>query len=684
MKSSPGALRDIHTILWICQKKYETSDIKELYRLGVLTRQEQNWLEAGRAFLWRVRFGLHLLAGRKEDRLLFSYQRELAPSFSETGEQNTTILVENFMQTYYQHAIAISEVNDILMQHFRETMNPDRQKTPIKLNDRFSVCDGYLELNHELVFENNPSALMEMFVIMANNPQIEGVNSRTIRVVRKNLHLVNKSFRSDPKICALFIELLKSPFTLVTQLTRMRRYGILGRYIPAFGSIIGQMQHDLFHTYTVDAHTMLVIKNMRRFRYRSAREDYPIAYHCTRSIPKVELLYLAGLFHDIGKGSGLDHSIAGSSIAKKFCQSHKLSSTDTELVCWLVENHLYMSTVSQREDIYDPRVVIDFADRINSEVRLNYLYALTVADLNATNSRLWNSWRATLLRHLYLETRKVLRNRSEYQVDRDEMIKSHQERALEKVKGQYSIGRVQELWSNLGHDVFLRNTAKQIAKLTEDLLEHDLKTGPFVEVINLHSPLPGEGATQIHIYDKDKDALFARSVDCLTKQQLSVMDASINTNKNGICFDTYTVLDQYGEPIGHSSSRREAIKENLISHLSKTNSDFLEARVTSQRVARQLKEFKTKTEVQVSKTSSSSELTLRILAADRPGLLAIISRILLEHEYTISTAKIATLGENIEDTFVVQGRSDKSFVDKSLLPSLEQQIASKIDQALNM
>ena len=684
VKSSPGALRDIHTILWICQKQYETSDIEELAKIGVLTDQERDWLIAGRDFLWWVRFGLHLLAGRKEDRLTFAYQRELALKFSTTEQRDTKLLVESFMQQYYQHAIAISEVNDIIMQHFRETMHPEKTKASVRINDRFSVCNGYLELSDESVFENTPSALMEMFVVMANNPQIEGVHSKTIRIVRDSLHLINESFRSNKEICALFIKLLKSPFTLVSQLTRMRRYGILGRYIPAFGSVIGQMQHDLFHTYTVDAHTMLVIRNMRRFRYRSAQESYPIAYHCARSIPKVELLYLAGLFHDIGKGSGTDHSIAGSAVAGAFCESHKLSNADTELVCWLVENHLYMSTVSQREDIYDPKVVINFASKVNSEVRLDYLYALTVADINATNPSLWNSWRATLLRHLYLEARKVLRNQSEYQTDRGEMIKAHQERALEKIGDQHAIPKIEDLWSNLGHDVFLRNTAKQIAKLTEDLLSHNLESGPFVEVINLHSPLPGEGATQIHVYDKDKEALFARSVACLAKQQLSIMDASINTNKNGICFDTYTVLNQDGEPIESSSARRAEIKESLIQQLSDANSEFFEARMNSQRVTRQLKEFKTKTKVQVSNALSSSDLKLRILAADRPGLLVIISRILLEHEYTISTAKIATLGENIEDTFVIQGKSTETPLDKSLMSKLEQQIASKIDQALHL
>jgi [protein-PII] uridylyltransferase len=683
IKASPGALRDVHTVLWICQKIYGTTSPSNLTNLNVMTEQEREWLVKGRNFLWWVRFGLHLLAGRKEDRLTFSYQRELAAKFSRDESQDSKSLVEQFMQNYYRHAIALSEVNDILMQHFRETLLPSKQKTATKLNSFFCVSDGYLALNDPETFSKRPSALMEMFVLMANNPQIEGVNTKTIRLVRDSLHLIDDKFRSDPHVCKQFMELLKSPFAIVSQLTRMRRYGILGRYIPAFGAVIGQMQHDLFHTYTVDAHTMLVIRNMRRFRYRSAEKDYPIAFHCSRSIPKVELLYLSGLFHDIGKGSGQDHSIAGSMEAREFCKTHKLSAVDTDLVCWLVENHLYMSTVSQREDIYDPMVVSEFTSKVNSEMRLDYLYALTVADINATNSTLWNSWRATLLRHLYLESRKTLRHGQEYQADLTETLKAHQEKAIEKIDARFNRESIKKLWSNLGQDVFLRNNAKQIARLSENLLEHDLEIAPFVEVIDLHSPLPGEGATQIHIYDKDKEALFARTVACLSSLQLSIMDATITTNDNGTCFDTYTVLNLEGEPIEKSTEHRKIIKDRLIEQLIKQEPQDLKNQLSSRRIARQLKEFKTKTKVVVSTNNSSPDLSLRITAADRPGLLAIISQILVELDFTISTAKIATLGEKVEDTFVIHSRQQKGEIDKSELLALESKIAAKIDHVLD-
>ena len=682
IKASPGALRDIHTILWVCQKIYGTTNPKILANMKVITEQERDWLVQARNFLWWVRFGLHLLTGRKEDRLTFSYQRELAAKFSTSGSLDSQSLVEQFMQSYYRHAIAISEVNDILMQHFRETLLPSKQKTATTLNDFFSVRDGYLELNDPQTFDKRRSALMEMFVLMANNPQIEGVNTATIRSVRQSLHLIDDEFRSDPQICQQFMKLLKSPFALVSQLTRMRKYGILGRYIPAFGAVIGQMQHDLFHTYTVDAHTMLVLRNMRRFRYRSAEKDYPIAFHCSRSIPKVELLYLAGLFHDIGKGSGQDHSIAGSVEARRFCQRHELSLEDTDMVCWLVENHLYMSTVSQREDIYDPQVLSEFTARINSEMRLDYLYALTVADINATNSSLWNSWRATLLRHLYLESRKILRHGKEYQANLSETLKAHQEKAIEKIDSRFERESIKNLWNYLGQDVFLRNSANQIAGLTENLLQHNLDEAPFVEVIDLHSPLPGEGATQIHIYDKDKEALFGRTVECLSQLQLSIVDASINTNENGICFDTYTVLDLEGQPIDKSVTHREEIKDRLIQQLTAQKPNISQGQFTNRRIARQLQEFKTKTKVDISMSKSSPDISLRIIAADRPGLLAIISQILIELDFTISNAKIVTLGEKVEDTFVIHSRNHEQHISAPQIRDLEAKIEAKIDHVL--
>jgi [protein-PII] uridylyltransferase len=318
------------------------------------------------------------------------------------------------MQLYYRHVLALREVNDIVLQTFEETIVQGRRRPRMEaINERFRLRNQYMETTSPDVFARTPSALIEMFVVMANRRDIAGVRASTIREIRDNLHLIDDKFRNDPEVAELFLNLLRAPYTLVSQLTRMRRYGLLSTYLPEFSRIVGQMQHDLFHIYTVDAHTMTVIGNMRKFRYRKSQETYPVAHDCVLSVPKVELLYIAGLYHDIGKGRGGDHSQLGAVDAAQFCERHGLSVEDTDLVCWLVRTHLLMSSTAQRKDINDPDVIADFAREVINRDRLDYLYALTAADITATNPTLWNSWRASLLRQLYQHTRGFLEEGAE-------------------------------------------------------------------------------------------------------------------------------------------------------------------------------------------------------------------------------------------------------------------------------
>ena len=682
IKTSPGGLRDIHTALWICKRKFGTTDPQRLVELGVLTSTEMRWLVDGQRFIWWIRFGLHLIAGRKEDRLQFGYQRELAQrlGFVDTESQSG---VERFMHHYYRHVLALTEVNDILIQYFTEATVRVRKSRIEPINDRFQITNNYIEVCSDQVFAQNPAALLEMFVLMANRSDIAGVRASTIRLVRDHLHLIDEDFRNNPKHTKLFIDLLKAPYTLVSQLTRMRRYGILGRYIPAFGKIIGQMQHDLFHIYTVDAHTMMVIRNMRRFRYRASKQDYPVAYHCVHTIPKLELLYIAGLFHDIGKGRGGNHSELGIVDAADFCDRHELSEADTELVCWLVKKHLYMSSVSQREDIYDPDVVRSFAAEVKSEMRLDYLYALTVADINATNPTLWNSWRATLLRHLYNETRKMLRRGSESLVDRAATVAAYQERALERMATshpQIKPATILSIWQNLGDDFFLRHTPPQIAALTSELSLHDLATGPFVAIQDTRGDLPGEGATQIYVYSQDQAQLFATSVVALNQFELSVVDATVSTSNSGICFDTYTVLDASGKPLARDEKVRKAIQARLC--------EVIQAGATVQAMPkrllpRRLRELPSPTEVHIRPTTDGLASTVTILAGDRPGLLATISLLFVELELQLLSAKITTLGERVEDTFVVQTKQLAAVGPGEPTYILENTIRQRLDRSIN-
>jgi len=651
LKASPGGLRDLQTAMWIFQRHYGTDDPKDLERLGALTAQERVALEDGRRFLWWVRYGLHLLAGRKEDRLQFEFQRGLAERLG-FADTDARLGVERFMGLYYQHVLALREVNDIVLQYFDESILRQRERPVIEpINERFQIRNNYIEICHDQVLDETPSALLEIFVIMANRRDISGVRADTIRAIRDHLHLIDDDFRNNPTNTGLFMDLLKAPYTLVSQLTRMRRYGILGRYLPEFGRIIGQMQHDLFHIYTVDAHTMMVIRNMRRFHYRSSEEHYPVAYHCVRNLPKVELLYIAGLYHDIGKGRGGDHSELGAVDAIEFCQRHGLTEDDTRLVDWLVRQHLLMSSVAQRKDIYDPDVILEFATEVKSERRLDYLYALTVADINATNPTLWNNWRATLLRQLYGETRKALRRGLESPLDKQDSIQACRESALEKlIKRGLNEDLVLTIWAAGSDDFFLRHTPRQVADVTAAIASHE-GDGPLVMVLERRGQVSEEGATEICIISPDRERLFAITVSALSQLGLSVHDANIHTSDNGWCVNSFIVLDDSGRPPGRRAAERERLIQSLTDTLTDPDPDLSPPK---RRLSRQLKQLPTPTEVTLTSKDDDRRYEVSLVAADRPGLLASIGRLFADLGIDLIDARIATLGERVEDVFTIR------------------------------
>lgn len=680
IKTSPGGLRDLQTAIWVMARKFGTSDPEVLEKLGMLTPQERLWLDNGRRFLWWVRFGLHLLAERKEDHLQFEYQRTLAQrlGFADTSAK---LGVERFMLHYYRHIIGLREVNDILLQHFDETILRARERPRIvPINPRFRIRNNYIEATAPEVFSHQPSALLEIFVIMANRRDISGVRAETIRAIRDHLHLIDHGFRHDPVNTKLFIDLLKAPYTLVSQLTRMRRYGVLGRYLPEFGEVIGQMQHDLFHIYTVDAHTMSVIRNMRRLHYRSAEQDYPVAAHTVRNLPKIELLYIAGLYHDIGKGRGGDHSELGSRDVQAFAERHGLSSADTELVTWLVRQHLLMSSTAQRKDIYDPDVIHEFATEVKSEMRLNYLYALTVADITATNPTLWNSWRATLLRTLFGETRKALRRGLESPVDRQGTVRACQENALERLEERgLERAEVERLWAVPGDEFFLRHTPRQVADITRQMAAHDMDAGPLVMTVDLKGQGHNEGATEIVLFTHDQPNLFAASVAALNQLDLSVHDANIHTADNGLCLNTYVVLDDDGDPLARDGRARGRIGDTLRAAL-KDPATFPSA--VKRRTSRRLRQLTRATEVRLRNRRGTRHSELTIVASDRAGLLATIG--LLFHELGISvlSARITTLGERIDDVFDIVGENGKAIRDRERIYTLENTLRQRLDSKI--
>ena len=671
IKASPGGLRDLQTALWVCGRKFGSHNPAELERLGIVTAEESAWLANGRRYLWWVRYGLHLVAGRKDDRLQFEYQRALAERLGYVDTE-ARLGVERFMHEYYRYVLSLREVNDIILQFLEESLSRGKPRTE-PINERFRINNSHIEATHREVFACHPSALLEMFVILANRRDVAGVRAATIRLIRDHVHLIDEGFRANPENNRLFLALLKAPYTLVTQLTRMRRYGILSRYIPEFGDVVGQMQHDLFHIYTVDAHTMMVIRQLRIFRYRAQAENFPLAHRCVKTIPKIELLYIAGLFHDIGKGRGGDHSRLGAGDAVLFCQRHGLNKDDTELVEWLVLNHLIMSSTAQWRDIYDPEVVFDFAQLVRSERRLDYLYALTVADITATNPTLWNSWRDTLLSQLYSETRKLLEAGVESPLDKQATIRAGLEGAAEILADAgISESQAKPVWALFGDEFPLRHTPRRTAEVTALVLGHDPGKGPLVVVRNMTGQAPGGGATEIFVYAHDKPNLFAASVIALDRLRLSVYDANIRTSDDGLCFNTYVVLDENRQPL---RGDRDTLVERMAAAIAQPDIGSFGNR----RVPRRHKQLSRPTEAALVNRAGEPFSTLTLLTADRPGLLARIG--LLFHELGISVlgARIATLGERVEDIFYLQRIEGGPITDPEFRYALENTLRQTLD-----
>ncbi|AMR66186.1 [protein-PII] uridylyltransferase [Aquipseudomonas alcaligenes] len=678
VKGSPGGLRDIQTILWVARRQFGSLNLHSLVQQGFLVDSEYGMLAASQEFLWKVRYALHMLAGRAEDRLLFDHQRKIAALLGfEDGDGK--LAVERFMQKYYRVVMGVAELSELINQHFEDVLLREGERGAAQpLNSRFQVRDGYIEVTSQGVFKRTPFAILEVFVLMAQHPEIKGVRADTIRLLRDSRHLIDDDFRRDIRNTSLFIELFKSPQGIHRNLRRMNRYGILGRYLPEFGHIVGQMQHDLFHIYTVDAHTLNLIKHLRKLKWPELAEKFPLASKVMDKLPKPELIYIAGLYHDIGKGRGGDHSELGAVDAEVFCARHQLPAWDSRLITWLVQNHLVMSTTAQRKDLSDPQVIFDFAQLVGDQTRLDYLYVLTVADINATNPSLWNSWRASLLRQLYTETKRALRRGLENPLDREEQIRQTQSAAIDiLVRGGIDQDDAEQLWSQLGDDYFLRHTAADVAWHTEAILQHPAGKDPLV-LIKETAQREFEGATQIFIYAPDQHDFFAVTVAAMDQLNLNIHDARVITSTSQFTLDTYIVLDADGGRIGDNPARIKQIREGLVEAL--RNPDEYPA-IIQRRVPRQLKHFAFAPLVSIHNDAQRPVTVLEITAPDRPGLLARIGKIFLDFDLSLQNAKIATLGERVEDVFFITDAHNQPLADPELCARLQDAIVQQLSQA---
>ncbi|WP_227369065.1 [protein-PII] uridylyltransferase [Halomonas sp. M20] len=675
IKSSPGGLRDIQMIGWVAKRHFCLPRYEDVVAQGFMHDSELRILSQGQAFLWQVRYALHMLTGRAEDRLLFDHQRAIAKLF---GFQDTPerLAVEQFMKRYYRHVTALAGLNDMLLQHFDEViLRADETLETEPLNARFVIKGGYIQARDDQVFYRRPAALLELFLLMAQHPGIEGVRAQTIRLIRDHRHQIDDTFRDDVRHQSLFMELLRSGGNVSRQLRRMNRYGVLGKYLPEFGQAVGLMQHDLFHIYTVDAHTLRLLKFVQHFRDPDSREAFPIAAALIQQLPKLELLWIAGLYHDIGKGRGGNHSLLGAQDAKEFCERHGLSTRDTRLVVWLIEQHLLMSMTAQKRDISDPDVIREFAEQVSNEMRLDYLYVLTVADINATNPTLWNGWRASLLRQLYGETKRALRRGLENPIDRDDWIAETRTEALALLRTLGSdVARIERLWNTLGDDYFLQYQASEIVWQTQGILEHGDSPLPLI-MISAPAEDSSEGGTKVFIHTRSVNDLFAASAAAIDQLDLSIHDARIATSSNDWTLNTFIVLDDQDEPI-RDAARLEDIRRHLVEELDDPD-DY--PQIVSRHTPRQLKHFRVPTRVLIEQDPANERTVLELIAPDRPGLLARVGRIFMEQEIALSAAKIVTLGERVEDVFFITDRTGAPLTDQAHQARLRERLCEMLD-----
>lgn len=673
IKEGPGGLRDIHMIGWVAKRHFGADTLHDLVDHAFLTDDEYQELIEGQTFLWNVRFALHNLAGRREDRLLLDYQIALARQFGHHDE-NQNLAVEQFMQRYYRTVMDLSRLNEMLLQHFQEAiLYADEDIPPVLINKRFQARKGFIEVTHRNVFKRYPFALLEVFLLMQQHPELKGVRASTIRLIRQYRHLIDDRFRADIRCRSLFMEILRQPRGITHEFRRMHRYGVLELYLVPFGRIAGRMQYDLFHAYTVDSHTLFVLRNLRRFALDKHADELPLCNAIMARLPKPELLYIAGLFHDIGKGRGGDHSELGAADAEAFCQDHGLSAYDTRLVSWLVRNHLLMSMTAQRKDISDPEVINRFAQQVGDSTHLDYLYLLTVADIRATNPALWNSWRDSLLAELYTATTRALRRGLGNPLEKDEQIREAQEAARRQLtaKNLHHM-TVRKLWRSFPDDYFLRYTADEIVWHTEAIAQRAPDELPLVLV----DPCSPRGGTDVFVYAEDRDNTFAVIVATLDQLGLDIQDARIAGTSDGYTLDSYLVLESDGTPAAEPHRVAEigdALRAALRQHP-------LQLRPPSYCVLpRRLRHFRTPTQINFSLDERNNRTVLELITGDRPGLLAHVGYAFSRCGIRINNAKIVTVGERAEDVFFITDANNEPLTD----PGKQEALRNTLLEVLN-
>ncbi|MHB1186759.1 [protein-PII] uridylyltransferase [Thiobacillus sp.] len=642
LKDSPGGLRDLHTIHWLAQACSIRDGWNGISRAGLLTRAEARRIAREERALSALRIHLHILAGRREDRLAFDYQTELAErlGLAATAHKRAG---ERLMQGYYRAAKLIQRANDILIQSLRVRLFPVTAP-PEPIDADFQVRARLLEARAPDLFERKPDALLRIFIVYARHPALAGFEPATLRALWRGSTRIDAAFRAHPAHRALFMTLLRQPVGITRAMRAMHRYGLLARYIPAFGRVVGQMQHDLFHVYTVDEHILTVLRNMRRFTVPTLAHEFPLASRLITAFDKPELLYLAALFHDIAKGRGGDHSELGAVDARRFCRQHGLDKADSDLVAWLVAMHLAMSRTAQKEDISDPDVIAAFAARIGNARRLSALYLLTVADIRGTSPKVWNAWKGKLLEDLYHAARVQLAGDD---VAPPDIAAKQNEARINLALYGFPTDAADALWRHLDERYFVRFDARDMAWQARMLWR---RTDSPDAVVRARLSPAGEGI-QVLVYTPDRPDLFARICGFFARIQYTILEAKIHTTRHGYALDSFQVMDMANRGI-HYRDFLSFVEHELARDLDPARPM---QPVPRGRLSRHQRHHPYPTTVRLESDAQGRGHILSITCADRGGLLFAVAETLMQHDVSVYAAKIDTLGERVEDTFLIRG-----------------------------
>lgn len=641
IKEGQGGLRDIQMITWVAQRHFHVSSMHGLVDVGFLLPEEYIQLQKGMRKLWKIRYALHLLAGRKEDRLLFEHQKELAKIFSYHDDEET-LAVEKFMQSHYRNAMQLEQLNMRLLQLFQENIIQSfEDKQIIELTTDFQIINHYLDVTHEEVFSQRPAALLEVFHHYQQNPQVHGIRANTLRKISQSLYLIDEEFRKDETIKELFLGIFKHKNLVFSQLKLMNALGVLGAYLPVFGKIVGRMQYDLFHMYTVDQHTLFVLRNIRKIFLQADMNEH--AHEVSKSIASSYVLNLAGFFHDIAKGRGGDHAELGALDAAQFATDFNLPEADAQLLSWLVKYHLIMSVVAQKQDISDEVVIKKFASLVGNQNYLNHLYILTIADIGGTDPKLWNSYKDSLLKELYERT---LLHFSEEQTD---VIESSKAEAMDLMDERHH-EEVVDLWKHIPDRFFDYSSPEQIALVSQAIAENDHL--PTVCVTDLH-----EDGFEVMIYGQDKKGLFHQLVEVFAEFHISVANARIYTGTNGFVLDYFHCLGEYDD------KSLQLIKKALVHVLSTQQYQTKRRELV---VSRREKLFQEPPVLNFSTGRTDDETRFELKCNDYDGLLVNITQIFVSESVDIHAAKIATFGHRAEDVFWLTHQSKALNKDKQV------------------